>query len=217
MSAHRSALGLAAAIGAACCIVAGSALAGTTSISGNVPNGGCDADRTVSVSGPSRIEVALSSASADNSVIGQIVDPNGKVVASGKYDTPGGGNYAVRVCSLGSSQDPPTIQYSGEIGTGPAGQAVLTGPAQPQAATDSGVLGTSATINQSASGKGAIKTRAGLAWFTLHAVNGAAINVTGSGLTFVLVQKSSRMVITYRSPRFTASGKVVRGAFRIAI
>ncbi len=245
MSARRSALWLTAAIGAACFIFAGSGLAGTSSISGSVPNGGCDADRSVPVSGPSRIEVSLSSTSADaNSVIAKIVAPDGTVVATGKYDTPGGGNYAVRVCSLGSSQDSATIQYSGEIGTGPAGQAVLAGPAQPQASTDnSGVLGTTATINQSASGKGAIMTRSGLAWFTLHAVNGTAtlrvydplhhvtrlvrglhaaygsssVNVTGSGLTFVLVQKSSRMLITYRSPRFATSGKVVRGTFRIAI
>ncbi|HET8893961.1 MAG TPA: hypothetical protein VFM96_07695 [Gaiellaceae bacterium] len=61
------------------------------------------------MSGPSRIKVALSSTSSDNSVVGQIVAPDGRVVATGRYDTPAGGNYAVRVCSLGSSIDPATI------------------------------------------------------------------------------------------------------------
>ena len=241
---RRSALGLAAAIGAACSIYAATAVAGTNSISGSVPNGGCDADRSVPVSGPSRIEVQVSSTSSDGSVVGQIVAPNGSVVATGRYDTPGGGNYAVRVCSLGSSIDPATIQYNGLIGTGPAGQPVLQGPAQPQASTDNGgVLGASTTPLHSAKGKGAVMTRSGLAWFTLNAVNGAAtlrvadpihhvvrlvrglhaaygtglVTLTGNGVTFRLVRSGSRSVIAYSSSRFTTSGSVVRGSFRIAV
>lgn len=244
MSAHRSALGLAAAIGAACCIFAATGFAGTNSISGTVPNGGCDTDRAVPVSGPSRIEVQVSSTSSDNSVVGQIVAPNGSVVATGRYDTPAGGNYAVWVCSLGSSIDPARIDYSGLIGTGPAGQPVLQGPAQPQASTDnSGVLGASTTPIHTASGKGAVRTRSGLAWFTLNAVDGAAtlrvadpihhvvrlvrglhatygtgaVNLSGNGVTFSLVRNGSRLVVTYSSPLFKARGSVVRGTFRIAV
>ena len=234
----RVALGLAAAIGAACFIFAAAGLAGTSSISGTVPNGGCDANRAVTVSGPSRIEVQVSSTSSDASVFGAIVAPDGRVVATGAYDTPGSGTYSIRVCSTGSSLDPPTIEYRGLIGTGPAGQPVLRGAAQPGA-----VLGATATINKTASGRGAVMTHSGLAWFTLKAVNGTAtlrvydpihhvvrllrglhaaygssvVNVTGNGLRFVLVQKGTRMLITYRSPRFNAGGKVVRGTFRIAV
>src|SRR4051794_18636194 len=94
-----------------CLAFAAAALAGTSSISGTVPNGGCDADRAVSVSGPARIEVSVSSTSADNSVLGEIVAPDGRVVAAGSYDTPAGGNYSIRVCSFGSSLDPPQIRY----------------------------------------------------------------------------------------------------------
>src|SRR5436190_8576298 len=139
LSAHRSALLAAAVTAAACLAFAGASLAGTSAISGTVPNGGCDAARPVPVGGPSRIEVAVSSTSADNSVLGEIVAPGGAVVAAGSYDTPGGGAYAVRVCSLGSSLDPPQLEYTGMIGTGPAGRPVLQGPPQPS--PTGGVLG----------------------------------------------------------------------------
>src|SRR5207248_2992440 len=173
MSAHRGALLVAMAAAAVCAIFASGALADTSSISGSVPNGGCDADRAVPVAGPSRIEIQVSSTSADNSVIGEIVAPDGRVVAAGAYDTPGGGSYAVRVCSMGSSVDPPTIEYKGLIGTGPPGQPALRGAAQPQ--PTGGSLGASTTtLKQTVAGRGAIMTRSGLAWFTLHTLNGRA-------------------------------------------
>jgi hypothetical protein len=220
---------------------AGSALAGTTSISGTVANGGCDAARSVAVSGPSRIEVEVSSTSASNDVTGEILAPDGRVVAAGSYDTPGGGDYAVRVCSSGSSMNSPELQYSGQIGTGPAGQTVLQGPAQPQA--EGGVLGATTTLTtKTVSGKGAIMTRAGLAWFTLNTVNGSTtlrvsdpvhhtvrlvkgvqsasgsgvVRLTSNGMSFVLRQSSTGARIVFSSPRFTASGKVVRGRFHIS-
>jgi hypothetical protein len=220
-------------------IYAAAGLAGTGSISGSVPNGGCDGARPVSVGGPSRIEVSVSSTSADNTVIGEIVAPNGNVVATGSYDTPAGGDYSIRVCSLGSSLDPPQLQYSGMIGTGPAGQAVLQGAAQPQPATG-GVLGATTTL-KIASGKGAIMTRAGLAWFTLSSADAKAtlrvydpihhttrlmkglraaygsssVTLTGNGVKFVLVRTGAKSQITYRSSGFKAGGKVVRGTFHL--
>jgi hypothetical protein len=220
---------------------AGSALAGTASISGTVSNGGCDAARPVAVSGPSRIEIEVSSTSASNDVTGEILAPDGRVVATGSYDTSGGGGYAVRVCSSGSSMNAPELQYSGLIGTGPSGQTVLQGPAQPQAV--GGVLGVTTTLTtKTVSGTGAIMTRAGLAWFTLNTVNGSTtlrvsdpahhtvrlvkgvqvpsasgiVRLTGNGMSFVLRHGSTGDRIAFSSSRFTASGKVVRGQFHIS-
>jgi len=240
MSTHGRALAAAVATAAVCLAFAGAGLAGTSSISGTVANGGCDAARPASVAGPSRIDVELSSTSSDGSVVAEIVAPNGKVVATGSYDTPGGGGYSVQVCSLGSSLDPAQMTYSGTIGTGPAGHPVLQGPPQPQPATG-GVLGAIKTVKQAASGRGAIMTRSGLAWFTvrsvsnnatlrvydpihrmtrvipgLHATYGVGfVTLTGNGVKFVLVRKGGGALITYRSARFAASGKVVRGSFQI--
>ncbi len=236
MSAHGRALLAAIAIAATCSIIAGGALAGTSAISGSVPNGGCDAARPAPVNGPSRIEIEVSSTSADNSVFGEILAQDGAVLATDRYDTPGGGNYSVRVCSHGSSLDPPQIQYNGLIGTGPAGQPVLHGPAQPQP-----VLGAVTLLKQTATGRGAIMTNSGLAWFTLsttnakaslrvydpihhatqfmqglHAVYGSSIvTITGNGVKFVLLRTGAKSRITYTSPRFRARGQVVRGNFDI--
>jgi hypothetical protein len=229
------------AVASGCLVYAAAGLAGTSSVSGSVPNGGCDGARPVSVGGPSRIEVEVSSTSADNTVVGEIVAPNGNVVATGSYDTPGGGDYSIRVCSLGSSLDPPQLQYSGLIGTGPAGRVVLQGAAQPQPSTG-GVLGATTTLKV-ASGKGAIMTRAGLAWFTLSTTNASAtlrvydpmrhttrlmkglhaaygsssVTLTGSGVKFVLVRAGGKSQITYRSSGFKAGGKVVRGTFHLVV
>jgi hypothetical protein len=218
---------------------AGAGLADTSSISGTVANGGCDAARPTPVAGPSRIDVELSSTSADNSVIAEILGPGGNTVASGSYDTPGGGDYAVRVCSLGSSLDPPRLEYNGMIGTGPAGHPVLQGPAQPTSV--GAVLGAQKTVAQAASGRGAVMTRAGLAWFTVRSVANHAtlrvydpvhrvtrvlpglhpaygvgfVSLTGSGVKFVAARQGGRTIVTYRSPRFAASGRVVRGSFKV--
>jgi hypothetical protein len=241
MSANRRALvpPLVAAIAAL--IFASAALADTSSFSGAVPNGGCDAARPVTVSGPSRIEVSISSTSADNTVVGEIVAPDGNVVSTGSYDTPSSGNYSIRVCSLGSSLDPPQVSYSGMIGTGPSGQPVLQGATQPSPAAGSGgVLGATTTL-QTVDGKGAIMTRSGLAWFTLSTLNGhttlrvsdpvhhtlrvvrgmqaaygaGIVRVSGSGVKLVLVRAGSGSRISFSSPSFKAGGKVVRGRFHI--
>jgi hypothetical protein len=220
---------------------AAAALADTSSISGTVPNGGCDADHAVTVSGPSRIEVSVSSTSADNSVLGEIVAPDGRVVAAGSYDTPAGGSYSIRVCSFGSSMDPPQIRYNGLIGTGPSGQPVLQGARQPSPAADNGgVLGATTTL-QTVNGKGAIMTRAGLAWFTLSTANGrttlrlvdplhhavrvvkgmhavfgsGVVRITGSGVKLVLTRSGATTRLAFSSSSFKAGGKVVRGRFHI--
>jgi hypothetical protein len=220
-------------------VFAAAGLADTNSISGTVPNGGCDAARPVTVSGPSRIEVSISSTTADtSSVLGEIVAPDGRVVSTGSYDTPGGGTYSIRVCSLGSSLDPPDIRYTGLIGTGPSGQPVLQGAAQPS--DTGGVLGATTTL-QTVNGKGAIMTRAGLAWFTLSTANGrttlrltdplhhavrvvkgmhatygsGTVRVTGSGMKLVLTRSGASTRLAFSSSSFKAGGKVVRGRFHI--
>jgi len=228
----------------ACLAFAGSASAGTIAISGTVGNGSCDAARSVPVSNASRIEVTVSSTAQDNTnVLAEILTPDGRVVAGGssaKYDTPGAGTYSVRVCSNFEEQNPPQLQYSGLIGTGPAGQPVLTGPPQPQPATG-GVLGAQAKIGPTVSGKAAIRTPVGLAWFTVttasnakmtlrivdpvhHSIrlvkgltaisSGNMVRITGHGLVLVL-HKGTTQRVSFRSSRFSASGKVVRGRFLI--
>lgn len=241
MSAHLRVLALPVAMSAVYLAFASPASAGTTAISGTVPNGGCDTARPVPVSGPSRIEIEAASTSAGNTVFGEIVAPDGRVVATGRYDTPGGGSYSVRVCSVGEGMNPSQMQYSGAVGTGPAGQAVLTGATQPEPAAG-GVLGVTTTIGQRVTGKGAISTRAGLAWFTLnttpagqasirvydpvhrltrvvkglHATYGArTIRITGNGLQLVLTHAGSKNRITFMSSSFKARGTVVRGGFQI--
>jgi hypothetical protein len=115
------------AIAAAFFMVGGTASAATTQkISGSFPNGGCSATQRVTVQGPSRIESSLSTTSASELYMTQIVDSSGRIVSdTGAYDTPHGGSYGVRVCSLGDPLDPAMMQYTGAIGTGPAGQPAL--------------------------------------------------------------------------------------------
>jgi hypothetical protein len=230
-----------------CLAFAGSASAGTASYSGVVGNGSCDAARAVSVSGPSRIDVELSSTAQNPAtVFAEVVAPSGKVVAGGSataYDTPGGGSYSVRVCSEFQLQSPPQFQYSALIGTGPAGQSVLTGPAQPQPRTGSfGVLAAHARTGAVVTGKAAIRTRAGLAWFTVHTASnvtltlrifdpvhnttrvvkgltgtytGKTLRITGHGLRLVIVNKAANHHVAFTSSSFKASGHVVRGGFTI--
>jgi len=237
MSARLRALTLPVAATAAYLAFAGAAQAGTTSISGSVPNGGCSAARPVPVSGASRVEIAVSANSADTaSIVGEILAPDGRTVATGSYDTPAGGAYSVRVCSLYSSFDPAQLQYSGLLGTGPAGQ-----PAIPKQQAQ--VLGTTATIITAVGGKGAILTRAGLAWFTVRSTPSGMANVvvldpvhhkrialvgmtmlsgtnsvlfTGNGVKLFLAGSGTNIRLTFTSRTFKASGKVVRGSFQLA-
>jgi hypothetical protein len=240
MHARLRVFALTVAATGACLAFAGSASATTTAISGSVANGGCDAARPVPVSGPSRIEVEVSAASSSNSVLGEILAPGGGVVATGSYDTPSGGGYAVRVCSEFTSMDPAQIQYTGLIGTGPAGQPAI--PRQPADTSSSRVLSATKTLANRVSGKGAILTRSGLAWFTVRmAPKGTAsvtvfdpvhhrrtivkgmqllfgansVVITGNGLKLMLVDKGTNERITFTSSRFKASGKIVRGGFQL--
>ena len=109
----------------ACCALAGTAQAEPTSLSGTVPNGGCDAVRTVTVSAPSRIEITVSSTDAAAKTYGEVVAPDGTTAAVDSFDTPAAGTYGVRVCSLADAIGPPALQYTALYATGPAGQAAL--------------------------------------------------------------------------------------------
>jgi hypothetical protein len=106
---------------------AGTASAARSTLSGTLPNGGCSDSHPIAVNGPTRIALTVASTSAeDNNVTGQIVAPNGRPVATGAYDTPGAGAYAVRVCSEYGPMDPPTLQYTALVATGPAGTPALS-------------------------------------------------------------------------------------------
>jgi hypothetical protein len=224
----------------ACLAFTGSASAGIDPFSGTVANGNCSAARAVSVTGPSRIEVAVSATAQDNtSVLAEILGPNGKVIAgpsSASYDTPGGGTYSVRVCITYAEQNPAQIQFTGQIGTGPAGHAVLTGPAQPGAPAGPGTKPIVVT------GKAAVMTRSGLAWFTVNtapnatmtlkvldpvhkvtrlvkglkaAYDGQTLRINGHGVKLVFV-KGAVNRIAFTSSGFRATGKIVRGALHIS-
>lgn len=214
--------------------LAGAASAAPTSFSGTLPNGGCDTARSVTVSGPSRIDADVSSTTASpTSVYVEILRPDGGVAANGSYDTPGAGVYSVRVCKWYEGMDPPTIQYTARYATGPAGQ-----PALPQA--QAGVLGATATVSNSIHGSGAVTTRSGLAWFTItlnsqglgtvkvfdpvrrtHLLfTGAAVRfgtgtvrITMGRMTLVLHHAGAAERVSFLSPHFRTSGKVVRGGF----
>jgi len=251
MSARLRLVSLPVAAVTACLAFAGSAAADTSSFSGTVANGGCTTAQTVPVSSASRIDVRLASTAQNNTnVFANIVAPGGRVVAGGgsgaSYDTPAGGAYTVQVCAASQPQSPPEIQYSGILGTGPAGRPVLVGPPQPQPATGGGaVLGVQTTIGPRVGGKAAIMTRAGLAWFTVVTKNNATmtlrfldpihhtsrlvkgltatssgntVRITGHGLVLALRKtQGTHERVSFRSSRFKASGLVIRGGFRIAV
>jgi hypothetical protein len=161
------------------------------------------------------------------------------------YDTPGGGTYSVQVCAIYEAQNPPQVQFNGILGTGPAGQPALTGPEQPQPPTGGGgVKGVQTTIGPSVRGKAAIMTRAGLAWFTvvtgsnskltlrfvdpIHHMtrlvsgltatsSGNTVRITGHGLILALHKGAGSQRVSFSSSRFKATGRVVRGGFKIAV
>jgi hypothetical protein len=238
MRARLRVLPVAAAL--TCLAFAGSASAGIDPFSGTVANGNCSTARAVPVSGPSRIEVAVSATAQDNtSVLAEIIAPNGKLVAgpsSASYDTPGGGTYSVRVCITYAEQNPPQMQFNGQIGTGPAGHAVLAGPAQPPAPAG---VGTKPIVVR---GKAAVMTHSGLAWFTVNTASnatmtlkvadpvhhvtrlvkglkatydGQTLRMNGHGVTFVLAKAGAVARVAFTSSGFRANGKIVRGAIHI--
>jgi hypothetical protein len=111
--------------------IGGAASAAPTQISGSFPNGGCSSTHRVTVTSPTRIETSVSTTSASELYTVSVVDAAGRTVSdTGAYDTPGAGTYGVRVCSQGDALDPATMQYTGLLGTGPAGRpALLSGGA----------------------------------------------------------------------------------------
>ena len=220
---------------------AGTAGADPSSFSGSVANGGCDSARSVTVSGPSRIDAQVSSTTASpTSQSVQILRPDGSVAANDSYDTPGGGTYGVRVCKAYEALDPPTIQYTVRYATGPAGQPALP-QAQPQPQPQGGVLGTTARLHNSARGSGAVMTRAGLAWFTVKVgstgyvkvfdpvhkthllysnasvrYGASTVRISTSRMTLTIDKSGTTDRVSFRSPHFKTSGKVVRGGFTVA-
>jgi hypothetical protein len=133
--------------------------------------------------------------------------------------------------------NPTTLQWSGVFATGPAGQSALASQAQSE------VFAAAQTLSHDIHGKAAIRTRAGLAWFTvrLNEDGAATVNVfnpvlkkhyifTGAtatfgtntvrisehGMTLTLVQGGAVDRIVFHSLRFKASGMVVRGGYVVA-
>ena len=232
----RAAL-VAATAALSCLAAAGVASAAPpTSISGTVANGGCDSGHAVTVTGPSRIEAHVSSTSATGQVYAEIVSPSGNVDATGRYDTPGSGTYTVRVCSTYDEINPPTLDWRGIYATGPAGQSPF--PPQAQAVP----LSARQTGMHDIHGKAAIRTRAGLAWFTvkLHQDGSAtvkvfdpvlkrsylftgaattfgasAVHMTAHGMTMTVAHRTTQRIV-FHSHRFQAKGMVVRGGYVIA-
>lgn len=235
---------LAAALMAAVTALASSAGAATQQISGSVPNGGCGPTHPVPVGSASRIEVSVAMNSESGQYEAVIVDGAGRPVSvTGSYDTPGAGAYGVKICHTGNSADPAVMDYTGLIGTGPAGQPAL--PRQ-----SGGVAGAFTTFKpakklvRSANGRGAVRTRSGLAWLTVHANNagkatvridlanrglhlgytrgmratfGATmVRVVGHGLKVVVLQNGLIERMSIRTSSLKASGKVVRGGFVVA-
>jgi hypothetical protein len=232
-----------AAAGAAL-VLAATAGAATTQISGSFPNGGCGPTHTVTVGGPSRIEASVSSTSVSGRYEAVVVGASGNTLSdTGSYDTPGAGTYGVRVCSQGDPADPQTMQYNGLIGTGPAGQPAL--PRQ-----SGGVAGAFTTFRpatklfRSASGHGAVSTRSGLAWLTVRANNAGkasvridyasrglqlgyttglrvsfgatSVRIAGHGIKIVVLKNGMIERFSINTSRLKTSGKVVRGGFVIA-
>jgi hypothetical protein len=232
----RAALGAATAA-LACLVFRGVSSAAPATFAGTVANGGCDSGHAVTVSGPSRIEAHISSTSPANTVYTEIVSPSGSVAATGRYDTPASGTYNIRVCSTFDAMNAPTLEWSGVYATGPAGQSALTSQAQ------NGVFAATQTLSHDIHGTAAIRTRAGLAWFTVKLdQNGAAtvkvfgpalkkhylftgatatfgtstVRITQGGMTLTLVQVGGSDRIVFHSLRFKASGMVVRGGYVVA-
>jgi hypothetical protein len=220
-----------------CLAMAGVAQAEPTSFSGTVANGGCDSARTVVVNGPSRIDATVSSTASERGAYVEILRPGGSHAAIGSYDTPSGGAYSLRVCTFYDSQNTPSMQYTVLYATGPAGHAAL--PQQ-----QGQVLGVTATISHAVKGTGAIRTHAGLAYFTIkYGGNGLAtlsvlnpfththmlftrahvsfgknvVHLRRGTMRLTLLQSDTSIStkLTFRSAKFSASGWVVKGNFII--
>ena len=214
----------------AAAMLAGTALAAqTVSIQGTAPNGGCGPVQAVTLSGPSRIVVHVSATAAENApattgaVYTQILSSSGTVLATGptEYDATGGGTYGVRVCTAANSENPSQIQYRGDVSILAPGTLVST-----------------------ATGKAAVSgARHTLVWFTvdakrakatmrvddaLHKVHLASstahmtvlgpnrVRITSDGLTLLVIGRGVQQHVIFHAPKYTLSGRVVRGAITLA-
>jgi hypothetical protein len=219
-----------------CSILAGAANAAPSSFSGTVGNGSCDGVRYINVTGPSRIDTATSTTSASYRFYAAITDASGNTLAQGKYDTPGAGTYGIKVCTYPDLQDPPNMQYHVLYAIGPAGQDAL--PHQ-----QGQVLGAFTSLSRAVHGTGAVRTHAGLAWFTVKLnsthratvkvydpmlkthvlytgakvsyLSSTAVRITHGSMTLTLRQSGISNRITFHSPRFATSGWVIKGNFII--
>jgi hypothetical protein len=234
MRRRLAALALPIAGVAALLALAPAALSATTALHGSLTNGGCGPVQPVSVSGPSHIDVSLSTTESSGLLYWNVLDPSGHVVANSRaYDTTGGGTYGVQVCSYTDSENQPVFTYNGLVGTGPAGKPALPRPtvsAVPTTTTASGAVATA-----KANGLAAIRSHGGLAWFMVHAPVDAAkhvnmsssvglkatfgthgVVISGNGMTLTITKSGARQHVVFHSRTFNASGNVVRGSFTIA-
>jgi hypothetical protein len=214
---------------AASAVFAGTGLAAeSVSIHGSMPNGGCGPVQSVTVAGPTRIVVHVSSTAVETGsastgpVYMKILNASGIVLASGptEYKAAAGGTYGVQVCSAANPENPNQLQYSGEISLLPPGMIVST-----------------------ATGKAAIHAHATMVWFTVHATRTHAsvrvddarhhvhigvstglkatlgvnkVTITGKGMTLVLTGHGVQQHIVFHSRTYDASGLVARGGITIA-
>jgi hypothetical protein len=211
-----------------------------THISGTFGDTGCGPTTAVTVSSSSRIQVSVGTSAVDGFISAQILDSSGNVVSpSGKYDTPSGGTYGVRVCYQRGSQDPNPVTYDGSVLTGPPGQDIAS-----QGESTQGVAGSSAALSRSVNGSGSIRTSAGLASFSVHTDSSTGVTrvrfddsvlklhlnatsglhvvyglnlvtITGNRLKIVLDDSGTRDRVTVQFHRLKAAGPVVRGGFKI--
>ena len=178
-------------------------------------------------------------------VYAQILSPNGTVVAQNSYDTSGGGTFLVQICSYFDQISPPSLPFTARYATGPAGRPALPQTEGGVAGVSTTlppshvVNGTGAvhtrhglawfTVKKGANGLGVVKvydpkhhkrysfTRA-LIHFTatgVRLVQGSMrLTIQGNtGLTAAQIASGER--ITFHSPTFATSGKVVRGSYLI--
>jgi hypothetical protein len=214
---------------AALAALAGTSLAaGTVSINGTMPNGGCGAVKSLTVAAPSRIVVHVSATAAEDAppqtgaVYTQILNASGAVLASGptEYNATKAGTYGVRVCSAANSENPSQLQYSGDI--------AIMAPS---------------TFVSSAIGKAGVRSHSTLVWLTVKAKGGNvtmrvddakdkvhigastglkatyganSVSIAGKGLTLVVTGRGARQHIVFHSGGFGVSGTVARGEIALA-
>jgi hypothetical protein len=203
--------------------------AATVSINGTAPNGGCGPVQPVNLAGPSRIVVHVSATAAENgppstgAVYTQILNASGGVLATGptSYNAAAGGTYGVRVCTAPNSENPSQIQYSGDISILAPGTllSTATGKAAIQGARHTMVWFTVSVKG----GKATLRIddalhKVHLGWSTgLAATLGPnRVEMTGHGATLQVVGRGVQQHITFHSPKYNVSGRVIRGAITLA-